>query len=230
MPVVEENEYFAAFEVPPEEMDLIWAEGWRHFGWLFFRYRTARHGAKQYSVIPLRVDLERFKLSRSQKAVLARNRDVRVVIRPSFVDKTKERLFARHATRFTEDVPTSLDHFLSPAPSTVPCRNREVAVYVDDRLVAVTFLDVGRTSTSAVYAVFEPEERRRSLGVFMMLESIRYSIDRGCRYYYQGYAYREPFTYDYKKRFSGLEYLDWEEGWRPYADLAESEPGVVSSQ
>ncbi len=38
------------------------------------------------------------------------------------------------------------------------------------------------------------------------------------RSYYPGYAYREPFTYDYKKNFSGLEYLDWNAGWQPYVN------------
>ena len=36
------------------------------------------------------------------------------------------------------------------------------------------------------------------------------------RYYYPGYAYHESFAYDYKKRFCGLEHLDWQEGWKLY--------------
>ena len=50
----------------------------------------------------------------------------------------------------------------------------------------------------------------------MILHSIEFSRKRNCRYYYPGYAYREPFAYDYKKRLSALEYLDWNNGWRPY--------------
>jgi arginyl-tRNA--protein-N-Asp/Glu arginylyltransferase len=214
MPITDDAESFVAFSVPPEQMDRVWADGWRHFGWYFFRYRTATHGATTYSVIPLRVDLDRFELSRSQKRVLAKNRDVRVVVRDSFVDREKQALFARHAVRFREDAPQSLGDFVSPMPSSVPCPNKEVAVFLGDRLVGATFLDVGRTSTSAVYAVHEPDEARRSLGILMMLESIRYARDSGRRYYYQGYAYREPFVYDYKKRFSGVEHLRWDEGWR----------------
>ena len=50
----------------------------------------------------------------------------------------------------------------------------------------------------------------------MMLQSIEFSLRRGCRYYYPGYAYREPFAYDYKKRFIGLEVFDWTGGWTPF--------------
>ena len=79
-------------------------------------------------------------------------------------------------------------------------------------------MDVGKRSTSGVYAMFDPNETKRSLGILMILHSIRFSRERGCRYYYPGYAYHEPFTYDYKKRFTGLEYLDWETGWKPYVE------------
>jgi arginine-tRNA-protein transferase len=84
------------------------------------------------------------------------------------------------------------------------------------RLSGVTFLDVGAQATSAVYAMFDPAELKRSLGIFMMLQSIEFSLRRGCCYYYPGYAYREPFAYDYKKRFVGLEAFDWAEGWKPF--------------
>jgi arginine-tRNA-protein transferase len=197
-------------------MDQFWAEGWRHFGILFFRYRTAVHDRKQFSVLPLRIDLERFGLSRSHRHVLAKNSDVRVLLRPTHIDDKKVALFGKHRQRFKENVPASLDQFLSPVPDSVPCLNLELCVYVGEKLLGVTFLDVGETATSAVYAIFDPGEAKRSLGILMMLHSIQFSREQGFRYYYPGYAYHEPFAYDYKKRFSGLEYLDWDAGWIPY--------------
>ena len=197
-------------------MDRFWAEGWRHFGIFFFRYRTAVHRGKQFSVLPLRIDLERFSPTRSQKRVLAKNSDARIFIGPTFVDEAKEALFLKHRRRFKESVPASLDQFLSPAPDSVPCLNLELCVYLNEALIGVTFLDVGATATSAVYAMFDPEESKRSLGILMMLYSIQYSRQQRHRYYYPGYAYHEPFVYDYKKRFLGLEYLDWTKGWKPY--------------
>ena len=98
----------------------------------------------------------------------------------------------------------------------MPCENVELCVYLDNKLCGVTFLDLGARATSGVYAMFDPAERKRSLGILMMLHSIRFSRQRGCGYYYPGYAYHEPFAYDYKKRLSGLEYLDWTTGWKPY--------------
>ena len=212
----EDDQQFLCLEASPEEMDRFWAEGWRHFGIFFFRYRSAVHGNKLFSVLPLRLDIPRFVQTRSLKRVLAANRDIATSIRPSSVNKAKQALFLKHRRRFKENVPTSLDNFLSPVPDSVPCRNLELCVYLGKRLLGVTFLDLGRTATSAVYAIFEPAEAKRSLGILMMLHSIQFSREQGYRYYYPGYAYHEPFLYDYKKRFVGLEYLDWKTGWKPY--------------
>lgn len=210
------NEYFLAKQVDGADMDRLWERGWRHFGTYFFRYSTMAHEGVACHVIPLRVELARFSLSQSQLRVLRRNRDLQVVIAPATIDTAKETLFYRHRERFKENVPNSLFDFMSRSPASVPCRNEEICIYRGDQLLAASFLDIGETATSAVYAAFEPGEHKRSLGILTMLRAVEYSQILGCRYYYPGYAYREASFYDYKKRFSGLEYLDWSSGWRDF--------------
>ena len=221
MTYAKDDEHFLCLRASPVKMDELWAEGWRHFGIIFVRYRTSDHGGQCYTVLPLRIDLERFALSRSQKRVLAKNRDTKVTLRPASIDSEKEYLFEKHRVRFAENIPTSLFNFLSPNPATAPCPNLELCVYLGEKLLGVTFLDIGATATSAVYAIFDPAQAKRSLGILMMLHSIQFSRAQGCRYYYPGYAYREPFSYDYKKRFNGLEYLDWTTGWKRYKQSVE---------
>jgi len=216
MTAVYDDEHFLCLRASPGKMDRLWADGWRHFGIIFARYRTSEHSGKLFTVLPLRVDLNRFLVSRSHKRILAKNRDTKVIIRPASVDHVKERLFFKHRVRFEENIPSSLFNFLSPNPAEVPCPAFELCVYLGERLLGVTFLDIGEQATSGVYAIFDPDYAKRSLGVLMIVHSILFSRGRGCRYYYPGYAYHEPFTYDYKKRLPGLEYLDWDEGWRPY--------------
>ena len=210
------NEYFLANQVSAADMDMLWERGWRHFGIYFFRYSMMEHDRLPFHVTPLRIDLEKFSLSKSQARVLRRNRDLQIVIRPATIDEAKAGLFDRHRVRFKENVPNTLFDFMSKAPASVPCRNEEICVYRGDQLLAMSFLDIGEMATSAVYAAFEPAETKRSLGILTMLHAIEYSRGRGSRYYYPGYAYREPSMYDYKKRFSGSEYLDWTSGWKPF--------------
>ena len=169
------NEYFLANKVTAPEMDMLWAEGWRHFGEYFFRYSIAEHDSELCHVQPLRMELSRFLPSRSQKRTLGNNQDLQVVIREAVIDAAKEALFDRHRKRFKDNVPDSLRTFLSAQPASVPCRNQEICAYQGDRLLAVSFLDIGETATSAVYAAFEPAEHKRSLGIFTMLRAIEHS-------------------------------------------------------
>jgi leucyl-tRNA---protein transferase len=210
------DDSFSHRSVTPEQMDKLWALGWRHFGAHFFRYSVASHAGEDRLAIPLRIDLARFSLSLSQKRVLARNHQAKIVVRDTVIDQVKGRLFSRHRVRFKENVPESIYDFFSEDPARVPCLNREICVYEGDRLIAASFFDLGSEATSAVYAMFDPAESKRSLGIFTMLEEIRYSQQLGCRYYYPGYTYHESSICDYKKNFAALEYLDWDTGWRPY--------------
>lgn len=210
------DEYFLLNRAAPSEMDFLWSNGWRHFGVYFFRYSTSSHWGGRKHVLPLRIELSRFEPSRSQKRILAKNRDLRVIIRDAFIDEIKEDLFYSHRERFKDNLPDSIYTFLSDEPAVKPCRTREICVYDGERLLAVSFLDVGVNSTSAVYAMFDVDSSQRSLGIFTMLEAIRYSRELNCRYYYPGYAYIEPSIYDYKKNFTGLESFDWQGSWTPF--------------
>lgn len=208
------DEGFIAWQVPPAEMDRLWSEGWRHFGPLFYRYAQAQHGGRLMDVRPLRVNLELFQPSRSQRRVHRKNADLTMRVQPPHIDELRRALFHRHKARFVENVPDSLEDFLGVEPSIGPCLTLEVGLYAHDRLVAASYMDVGAGAVSSIYAFFDPIEEDRSLGIATMLAEMAWARDRGCRYYYPGYAYAQPSHYDYKKQFSGLESFDWE-AWRP---------------
>src|SRR5215213_5239775 len=139
------NESFLRHRLTPEQMDVLWMRGWRHFGEYFYRYSIGFHDGQARLVLPLRIDLATFQPSRSQKRAVARNRDLEVIVRPTFIDETKEQLFQRHKQRFNHNVPDTIYDFLSASPADTPCTNREIAVLLEGRLIGVSFLDIGQT-------------------------------------------------------------------------------------
>jgi len=207
------NEYFFCDKVNPELMDLLWSKGWRHFGSYFFRYEKLSSKNNKYTVTPLRIELAKFQYSQSQKRVLRKNKDLTVIMRDAFIDKEKEDLFFAHRVRFKENIPDSIYTFLSHNPAKIPCNTQEICLLQDNKLIAASFLDVGHLATSSIYTIFDPNEEKRSLGIFIILLSIDYSIKTGRQYYYPGYAYKEPSHYDYKKKFTALEYYNWKDMW-----------------
>ena len=189
------NEYSIQEKLTPRQMDYAWAHGWRHFGNYFFRYSIAGDKHIQH-VVPLRIKLADVQLSTSQKRVWRRNRDLNIKIRDAFIDDDKRALFDRHKTRFREHVPDQLSSFLGDEPAHIPCRTKEICLFKDVRLVAASFLDIGETSTSSIYAMFEPAESKRSLGIYLILLSIKFSGRVLKKYYYTGYAYEESIRHN----------------------------------
>ena len=212
------NEEFYADAVTPGQLDVLLSDGWRHFGTHFFRYNLAVYNGEIRRVLPLRIRLADFTLSKSQRRVLRKNEDLRVEIRPIAITDESNALFHRHKERFDQGIPASIYDFLSAQPATIPGDGREIAVYRGKALVAVSYFDVARNSISGIYAVFDPDESTRRLGIFTMLKEIEFAIETGRDFYYQGYAYEGESFYDYKKRFSGLEQFDWDGRWLPFSE------------
>jgi len=196
-----------------EEMDEAWASGWRHFGPLFFRTLITVHDDQILHLLALRIVISQFQPSKSQRRVVRRNADLQISFEPAALTAELQQMFRSHARRFTSNIPERLENFLGDAPGKIPCETLLLAVRNGKRLVAASFLDIGKTAVSSVYGMFDPAESDRSLGTFTMLEEIAYACRHGFRYYYHGYASEEPSHYDYKKQFAGLEYFDWRGNW-----------------
>lgn len=209
------NEYFETDEaLDPAVFDLLLAGGWRHFGERFLRYNLGVHNDEIKRVLPLRVRLCDFTLSRGQRRVLRRNTDVEIDIGAPSLSNEVFDLFDRHKARFSEHVPDSLFTFISRTAG-IPTELMQLTARLDGRIVAVGFIDCGVVSVSAIYTCFDLEEGSRSLGILLMLKAIEWASSRRMAYYYPGYAFIEPSFYDYKKQFAATESFDWRGNWMP---------------
>ncbi len=207
------NEYFMARKITAETLDTLLANGWRHFGTYFFRYNINVYQGQFCKVIPLRIDLQKFTFSKSQQKIWKKNQDLDTHIQPIQINQDVVDLFEKHKTKFKENIPESIYTFLSSCPAQVPCAAVEIGVYKADKLVAMSFLDLGRESVSSIYGMYDFEWANRSLGIYTMLLEIDFALKTNRRYYYHGYCFDIPSFYDYKKKFNGLQGFDWQGGW-----------------
>src|SRR5262245_62128071 len=84
-------------------------------------------------------------------------------------------------------------------------------------LLGVALTDVLGDGLSMVYSFFEPDEYRRSLGTFMILDHIARARRMGLPHLYLGYWVRGSRKMDYKGRFMPQERL-MADGWRRAPD------------
>ncbi|HSD29847.1 MAG TPA: arginyltransferase, partial [Vicinamibacteria bacterium] len=90
----------------------------------------------------------------------------------------------------------------------------EVTYRLDGRLLGVGIADVEPLALSAVYCYFDPDEERRSLGVFNVLMLIEEGRRRGARYLYLGYHVASCQRMSYKTSFRPCERLEADGRWR----------------
>ncbi len=207
------NEEFLTDRITPLQLDRLLGDGWRHFGTNFFRYNLGIYESDIRRVIPLRIRLDNFSSSKSQRRVLRENADVSVEICPIGITDESIALFEKHKRRFKNGVPESIYDFVD-ASSLMPCAAFELDVRIEGQLVAASYFDVGGCAMSAIYGMFDPDFSSRGLGTFTMLKEIDFAIETGKEFYYQGYSYEGESFYDYKKRFRGTECYDWKGNWK----------------
>ncbi len=223
----------------PQLFDDYLATGWRLLGNSLVRHNFSVCRRQMCRAIPLRIRLDGFICSKSQRQLLRRNAGLDVRCGPIHLTDEKTTLFDRHCERFEDRRPMSIRSFLGPEAHREPVPGQEFCIYIDGMLAACSFIHLGQEGVSGTYCFFAPEYQAYGLGNYTMLLEILESQRLGKRYYYHGYCNDVPSGFDYKLNFNHLEALDWNTGlWNPqarqsvrrWADLVEEENDQLNWQ
>jgi arginine-tRNA-protein transferase len=208
------TEYELVARLSPEEYERRMNEGWRKFGALLFRPVCSACAACR----PVRVPVNRFAPSRSQKRALRDNADLRIELNRPVLDDVRLSLFnGYHAAQAVakgwpaEPVSAKEYHFQFVRN---PLETIELSVWAGDRLVAVVINDVTPTVLSAVYHYYEPELPGRGLGTFAILQTIELARRLAKPYLYLGYFVAGSPSMAYKTKYRPLELMDADGVWR----------------
>ncbi|MDX2133879.1 MAG: hypothetical protein SFV52_03810 [Saprospiraceae bacterium] len=209
------EEYVPMQPFSPLVFDHFCEDGWCYWADLMFRRNHWEWRGEACRVIMLRIRLDGFTFSKSQRRTLRRNLDLTVYRRSIRITERHEHLFELHAERFSHNKPSTIYGFFSPWSSIMPSHGMQFDVFLQDRMVASSFFHLGKRSMSGNYGIFDPSETTRSLGTYTMLREIEAAKNFGLRYYYPGFVYDIPSEFDYKLFFNNLEYYDWWGNWYP---------------
>ncbi|TWU27150.1 arginyl-tRNA-protein transferase [Novipirellula galeiformis] len=186
--------------VTPEITDQMLAMGFRRSG--DFVYRTQCPACQ--ACHPTRLDVSTFRWTKSFKRVLRRgDQDLTWQWNPPSVDALRTEMFNQHRHQRNlgiRDEQVDEDAYRSFLSDSC-CETRELSIWKANRLVAVSIVDIGRRSTSAVYTHFRPEESRYSLGTYAVLKQIEWAQATARQYVYLGMYVAENSHLNYKSRF-----------------------------
>ena len=198
-------EYFFAYQLSKEEISVLLENGWRKFGMYFFRPRCP--GCQ--SCIPTRVLVDEFSPSKSQRRILRKNSDVKVVFAPLRYEEEAFALYKKHSRDRFAQHGSSKDDFLHSFYFS-SCPGMQSEFYIDDKLVGIGFLDHGHNALSSVYFVYDTDYQSLNLGTFSILQEIEHAKILGLKYYYLGYYIEKCSRMSYKNKFHPQEHFNWQ--------------------
>lgn len=202
-------EYRVPTELDTDSLEKLIERGWRRFGNYVFRPRCAACRKCR----PLRILLNQFRPSRSQRRVLNKNARIEVSItRPHVTDEHVALFNAYHRDmtirRQWPENPTSFQNYYESFIGGHYPFAHEFQYRENERLIGVGLVDVMNQSLSSVYFYHDPAWRKRAPGTFSILTEISWGISQSLRYSYLGYWIQENQSMNYKARFEPHELLD----------------------
>lgn len=150
----------------------------------------------------VRLEVKKFKPSRSQKRIINKCRrfsvKVSYEVRDSYYPLFENYINSRHHDGVMYPAePSQLDSF-------AVCEWLKpwfIEVYDDDKLIGVGVSDPSSTTLSAVYSFFDPDYSSYSLGTFLVLKQIDLAIKTDRNFLYLGYYIEDCQKMNYKTNF-----------------------------
>ncbi|HQU85232.1 MAG TPA: nucleotidyltransferase domain-containing protein [Pyrinomonadaceae bacterium] len=215
--VIDEYE-FSFFDDDDITVDEYLAKGWQTSDEGYRRFDSDVHNECEYRVFPTRYRLKDFKLSKSLRRVLNKNRDLKMSIRPFRPTEAKDDLYTAHLhSRFEKEKPrytlqTAYDHlkysYVQPM---------EAVVFKENKLIACSVFEVSENSVFGSRAFWDPNLKNRSLGILTVLLEMQFGVKNGKEFYYLGHYFEQNPVYRYKSRFPAFDLWDWDnERWVDY--------------
>lgn len=163
-----------------------------------FWYRPSCQGCQ--ACVALRVDTTAFQPRADQRRCARRNADLTVTWHERGFDPERQDLYRRYQHLIHGEDPANDHgadlHLVGDCPG-AELQARDQA----GRLLAVSILDCADDGLSSVYCYYDPQQARRSLGTFMVLQEIAHARERGLPWLYLGYSVEACHKMAYKLRF-----------------------------
>ena len=181
-----------------QEYDYLIGAGFRRSGNQV--YRPHCPSCKACEAIRLPVNM--FTPSRSQKRIVKRNQDLTIVIseqdKPEYYALYESYINQRHTDGSM--YPATMEQYKGFIPGPWG-KTLFIEFHTPEELIAVAVTDHLPSSLSALYTFFKPEEENRSLGTFAIMQQIALTKSMNKAFLYLGYQIDACQKMRYKQNF-----------------------------
>ena len=200
--------------------------GWRRFGCYYFH--PICNGCNECKSI--RIDVDNFRLTKSQRKSIKRDRDTEIIIQQPSLTQAHIDLYNKyHNFKHKKDnwshrniSPREYrENFVEGAHNF----GKEVLYLKDNRIIGVDLIDVLDDGISSIYFYYDPDYSKLSLGTYSLLYQIELAKVLGLPWIYLGYWVNGCKAFAYKPKFQPQEILeefprvDRIANWRPFRNI-----------
>lgn len=167
-----------------------------------------------HSVVNIRLPLKNYQFKPRHRKLLRRN-DTKFSSRIGkvVINAEKEKLYQAHKNRFKGFIHATLREYLDASKGSTVFDTREVCIYSNSKLVAVSYIDLGSKSVASLLCLFDQEYTSASLGIYAMLKEIEFCMEMGYKLYYPGYILDNQVVFNYKLSLGVMEYYNANKRW-----------------
>ena len=182
--------------------------GWRRFGNMHFVPECKSCDECK----TIRIDIKKFKFSKSQRRVLNKNKNTAVYLRKPTVTHEHIDLFNRYHKVMQEkkdwkENTIDVDEYYNSYVAGAHEYGKELLYFVDDKLVGVALCDIMPQGLSAVYCYYDHDYDHLSLGQFSILAQFSIAKQSNIPYIFLGYWIKDHFSMGYKERYKPFDIL-----------------------
>jgi len=183
--------------------------GWRRFGFSYFH--PICNGCNECKSI--RIDVKNFKISRSQKRAIKKNRDTKIVVREPTITFEHVALYNKfHMYKSKKSGwkynPINMQAYYEEFVLGAYDFGKEVLYFKNDRLIGVDLIDILDDGISSIYFFYDPDFSNLSLGIYSLLMQIDFAKRFNLDWIYLGYWVDGCKSFAYKTNFKPYEILE----------------------
>lgn len=208
-------------QIKGKELDDYLANGWYRMGQTIFTTHFLCFGETFYSAIWVRLDIQQHQFSKSLRKIIKRNNACfQFHFGKAVIDVTRENLYQRYRAIFPGMIAPSILDSLQDGEHFNVYNTYEFTAYDGDKLIAVSYFDMGENSIASILGFYDPEYKAYSLGLYTMLMEIEFGKIKNYKYFYPGYVVPGYDRFEYKLRIGPVDYYDLRSAeWLPYSDF-----------
>ena len=180
-------------------------QGFRRSG----QYVYKPHCGNCQACIPIRLSVNNFSISRSQKRVKKTHSNIQAKVLPLKFNEEHYELYIqyqnnRHRSQNeSEDDIADYNEFLIRSN----VESKLIEFRLNNKLVMISIIDLLEDGVSAVYTFYNCRYKKNSFGTFSILWLIDYCINHGIPYLYLGYWINQSNKMRYKINFKPYELM-----------------------